>query len=152
LVRVRDWLDERLGRWDMHVDPRDQTIRYCFRDEADAPSAAALFRSARRDEAQRRVVAVSRRSEVAHQIMLPADECLGQQYSVIAEFCADLSCPCVREATRSSYQIGGRVFCFAERADTEEFQARFGGVWFDPAHRGRGNSWMRIKPPKQKFY
>ena len=36
LVGVLDWLDERLGRWDMYVDLRDQTIRYCFRDEADA--------------------------------------------------------------------------------------------------------------------
>ena len=45
-----------------------------------------------------------------------------------------------------------RVFCFAERADAEKFQGRFGGVWFDPAQRGRGNSWMRIKRLKPKFY
>jgi hypothetical protein len=32
--------------------------------------------------------------EWPHQIVLPADECVGQQDSVIAEFCADLSmCP-----------------------------------------------------------
>jgi hypothetical protein len=43
--------------------------------------------------------------EWPHQIMLPADECLGQQYNVIAELCADLSlCP---EGTRSSYPTDG---------------------------------------------
>ena len=37
------WLDERLGRWDMYVDLRDQTIRYCFRDEADAFAFSRRF-------------------------------------------------------------------------------------------------------------
>jgi hypothetical protein len=43
LVGVLDWLDERLGRWDMYVDLRDQTIRYCFRDEADAFAFSRCF-------------------------------------------------------------------------------------------------------------
>ena len=43
LVGVLDWLDERLGRWDMYVDLRDQTIRYCFRDEADAFAFSRRF-------------------------------------------------------------------------------------------------------------
>lgn len=34
---------ERLGRWDMYVDLRDQTIRYCFRDEADAFAFSRRF-------------------------------------------------------------------------------------------------------------
>jgi hypothetical protein len=43
LVGVLDWLDERLGRWDMYVDLRDQTIRYCFRDEAEAFAFSRRF-------------------------------------------------------------------------------------------------------------
>ena len=81
--------------------------------------------------------------EWRHQIMLPAEECLGQQYNVIAGFCADLL------VLSDRWQ---RVFCFAKKADAEKFQARFGGVWFDPAQRRRGYSWMKVRPPKQKFY
>jgi len=36
LEGVLDWLDERIGRWDMYVDLEDYSIRYCFRDLADA--------------------------------------------------------------------------------------------------------------------
>jgi hypothetical protein len=43
LVGVLDWLDERLGRWDMYVDLREQTIRYCFRDLADAQDFIRSF-------------------------------------------------------------------------------------------------------------
>ncbi|MEA2880551.1 MAG: hypothetical protein QOF14_5747 [Hyphomicrobiales bacterium] len=43
LVGVLNWLDERLGRWDMYVDLRDQTIRYCFRDEAEAFAFSRRF-------------------------------------------------------------------------------------------------------------
>jgi hypothetical protein len=43
LVGVLDWLDERLGRWDMYVDLKDQTIRYCFRDDADAFAFSRRF-------------------------------------------------------------------------------------------------------------
>jgi hypothetical protein len=43
LVGVLDWLDERLGRWDMYVDLRDQTIRYCFRADADAFAFSRRF-------------------------------------------------------------------------------------------------------------
>jgi len=47
LVGVLDWLDERLGRWNMYVDLRDQTIRYCFRDLADALAFSRRFVSIR---------------------------------------------------------------------------------------------------------
>ena len=43
LAGVLDWLDDRLGRWDMYVDLGDQTIRYCFRDEADAFAFSRRF-------------------------------------------------------------------------------------------------------------
>jgi len=44
------------------------------------------------------------------------------------------------------------VFCFAEREHAERFKAEFGGEWFDPATRGRGSNWSKIKPPKQRYY
>ena len=43
LTGVLDWLDARLGRWDMYVDLRDQTIRYCFRELADASEFSRRF-------------------------------------------------------------------------------------------------------------
>jgi len=43
LVGVLDWLDERLGRWDMYVDLKDETIRYCFREVADAFAFSRRF-------------------------------------------------------------------------------------------------------------
>ena len=82
--------------------------------------------------------------------MLPADECLGQQYNVIVEFCAKLSL-CPRGHSLVVSDKWQRVFCFAEKAHAEKFQARFGGEWFDPARRARGNSWMKLKLPKQRF-
>jgi len=86
--------------------------------------------------------------EWPHQIMLSADECLGQQYNVIAP-----TCPCVREGTRSSYRIAGNASSVLQKKRTpRKFQARFGGEWFDPAQRGRGSNWMKVRPPKQKFY
>ena len=89
--------------------------------------------------------------EWPHQIMLPAEDCLGQQYNVIAEFCADLSL-CPRGHSLGVSDKWQRVFCFADKAGAEKFQARFGGEWFDPARRARGNRWMKLKPPKQRFY
>ena len=59
--------------------------------------------------------------EWPHQIMLPADECLGQQYKVIAEFCANLSL-CPRGHTVVVSDRWQRVFCFAKKADAEKFQ------------------------------
>lgn len=43
LKRVLDWLDDRIGRWDMYVDLRGQTIRYCVRDLADASEFKRRF-------------------------------------------------------------------------------------------------------------
>ena len=57
--------------------------------------------------------------EWPHQIMLPADECLGQQYNVIAEFCADLSL-CPRGHSLGVSDKWQRVFCFAEKGDAEK--------------------------------
>ena len=43
LKGVLDWLDERIGRWDMYVDLEDHTIRYCFRDPRDAADFKQRF-------------------------------------------------------------------------------------------------------------
>lgn len=43
LKGVLDWLDARLGRWDMYVDLGDQSIRYCFRNLADASAFSRSF-------------------------------------------------------------------------------------------------------------
>ena len=54
LVGVLDWLDVRLGRWDMYVDLRDHTIRYCFRDLDDASAFSQCFVKVRADERSQR--------------------------------------------------------------------------------------------------
>lgn len=51
---VLDWLDSRLGCWDMYVDLRDQTIRYCFRDLDDATAFSRRFVKARVEERSQR--------------------------------------------------------------------------------------------------
>ena len=43
LCGVLDWLDDRLGRWDMYVDLHDQSLRYCFRDLSDASAFSRRF-------------------------------------------------------------------------------------------------------------
>ena len=43
LKGVLDWLDERIGRWDMYVDLQDHTIHYCFRDVGDAADFKRCF-------------------------------------------------------------------------------------------------------------
>jgi hypothetical protein len=89
--------------------------------------------------------------EWPHQVMLPANDCTGQNYNVIHEFCADLSL-CPRGHSIMKNDEWHRVFCFADAPHAGKFMERFGGEWFDPARRGRGNSWSKIKPPKQRYY
>jgi len=77
-----------------------------------------------------------------HQVAVPAKISLGQRYKIVHGFCKELSlCP------RGHSVIGPdnewwRVFCFAERDDAEKFKERFGGEWFDPTKRGKGQGWM----------
>lgn len=40
---ILDWLDDRIGRWDMYVDLKDQSVRYCFRELADASAFNRRF-------------------------------------------------------------------------------------------------------------
>ena len=43
---IPDWLDQRIGNWDMYVDLKDQSIRYCFQHLADAYAFNRLFSKA----------------------------------------------------------------------------------------------------------
>jgi hypothetical protein len=57
--------------------------------------------------------------------MLPADECLGQQYNVTAEFCAKLSL-CPRGHSLVVADKWQRVFCFAKRRTLRNFRPGLG--------------------------
>jgi len=49
-----------------------------------------------------------------HQIVLKANDCTGQQYNAMHDFCADLSlCPLGHSFVQDDAWM--RVFCFAER-------------------------------------
>ena len=37
------WLDRRIGRWDMYVDPSRRFVRYCFFDDRDAAAFRLRF-------------------------------------------------------------------------------------------------------------
>ena len=66
-------------------------------------------------------------------------------------FCADLTlCPRGHSYVENDEWI--RVFCFAEKAHAEKFQAQFGGQWFDPGRRRWGPGWTKLKSPTRKFY
>ena len=89
--------------------------------------------------------------EWPHQIMLPADQVNGPHYDVIHSFCADLSfCPRGRSIVKDD--TWHHVFCFREKTDAVQFHARFGGEWFEPSLRSKGSGWMKLKPPKQRYY
>lgn len=78
--------------------------------------------------------------EWPHQVALPADQVLGQNYTVTHDFCRDLSL-CTRGHSVRREGIEYHVFCFADAAHAELFRERFGGERFDPKDRGRGNAW-----------
>jgi len=69
-----------------------------------------------------------------HQVALRADRCTGHNYVTLRLFCEGLSlCPRGHSFFRDGIDI--TVFCFAERADAETFQQRFGGEFLDPKSR-----------------
>ena len=101
-------------------------------------------------EAPGRVVDGALRRDWPHQIVLKANDCLGQPYRLVHEFCADLSL-CPRGHSFVQDVSGWRMFCFAERTGAEKFRARL-AEWFDSSRRGRGNAWLKTRPRKQKRY
>ena len=54
-AEVLDWLDTCARPWDMYVDLPANTVRYCFRESADASAFSQQF--GRTDAAEGRVVA-----------------------------------------------------------------------------------------------
>lgn len=77
-----------------------------------------------------------------HQVAVPAKISLGENYKVVHGFCEGLSL-----CSRGHSVVGldnewWSVFCFAEKEHAEKFKARFGGEWFEPQKRGKGQAWM----------
>jgi hypothetical protein len=69
-----------------------------------------------------------------HQVALPACRLVGENYVTVHVFCERLSlCPRGHSFHRNDRDF--TVFCFAERAHAERFQARFGGEFIDPKKR-----------------
>jgi hypothetical protein len=86
-----------------------------------------------------------------YQIVLKAADCAGENDTVMGAFCADLSlCPVGHSYVENDERM--RVFCFAEKAHAEKFQAQFGGAWFDPSRKRRGPGWAKLKEPRKKKY
>jgi hypothetical protein len=74
--------------------------------------------------------------EWPHQLALRADVVAGRNFPIIQEFCRTLSlCPRGHSFRRDNRDF--KVFCFADRAHAEQFQARFGGELIDPKDRPR---------------
>jgi hypothetical protein len=103
---------------------------------------------------------MTRRSELSparidrewpHQIVLKADDCVGENNTAIRTFCADLSL-CRLGHSYVENDAWMRVFCFAEKAHAEKFQAQFGGAWFDPSRKRRGAGWSKLKEAKRRLY
>jgi hypothetical protein len=86
-----------------------------------------------------------------HQIVLKANDCLGQNNTQMRAFCADLSL-CPRGHSFVEHDEWMRVWCFAEKVDAEKFRVQFGGAWFDPKRLRTGPGWAHLKASKQKRY
>jgi hypothetical protein len=71
-----------------------------------------------------------------HQVALPSHRCSGHNYVTIRLFCEGLSL-CPRGHSFRQDNIDMNVFCFAQHAHAERFQARFGGDFIDPKDRPR---------------
>ena len=71
-------------------------------------------------------------------------ECGG--YREIHEFCKGMTL-CNRGHVVFHDDEWFHVYCFAEEADADKFQQRFGGERFDPNQRGKGSNWARWKKP-----
>lgn len=82
------------------------------------------------------------------QIALDSALCTGTQSALQDEFCKGLS-RCVRGHTLLHVDKTFLIQCFSLKEDAEKFMAKFGGEWFDPGERGRGQRWN--KSDKEKF-
>jgi hypothetical protein len=76
-----------------------------------------------------------------HQVAVPAKISLGENYNVVHSFCEGLSLCSRGHSVVGPDNEWWNVFCFAEKEHAEKFKQRFGGEWFGPAKRGKGQSW-----------
>ena len=81
-----------------------------------------------------------------HQVVLPARACEGGGHNEIHEFCKDLSL-CSRGHAVHYDNERYHVYCFADPADAERFEQRFGGEKFNPSQKGRGRNSARWNRP-----
>jgi hypothetical protein len=93
----------------------------------------------------RGIVVVYRKGELSkgtmdrqwpHQVALPAWRCTGANYVTIHLFCEGLTL-CPRTHSFRTNDTDMLVFCFADRAHADQFQAHFGGAIIDPKQRPR---------------
>jgi hypothetical protein len=73
---------------------------------------------------------------------LPAKINLGENYKIVHSCCEGLPLCARGHSVVGPDNEWWDVFCFAERQHAEKFKERFGGEWFDPTKRGRGQGWM----------
>ena len=89
--------------------------------------------------------------EWPHQIALPDDLCVENNYTLIRDFCERHGLQHLTRHVQAIWPNGKfqtyRLHCFADRAPAELFQAEFGGEFFDPRRdRDHGRSrgpWRR---------
>ncbi|NGN44703.1 hypothetical protein G6N74_26965 [Mesorhizobium sp. CGMCC 1.15528] len=76
--------------------------------------------------------------EYTHQVALPDDICTQDNFTIILEFFLARGWRYFTRNVQAIWPNGKyqsmRLYCFADRASAEAFQAHFGGEFFDPAH------------------
>ncbi|TWG90293.1 hypothetical protein L598_000700000490 [Mesorhizobium sp. J18] len=89
--------------------------------------------------------------EWPHQVALPDDICTDRNFTLIRAFCEERG---LKHHIRKVQAVWPdrryqdmRLYCFADRASAELFQARFGGEFFDPKRDREGGrvegAWKR---------
>ncbi|WP_139238593.1 hypothetical protein [Mesorhizobium sp. YR577] len=86
-----------------------------------------------------------------YQVALPDDICTQDNFTIILEFFVARGWRYFTRNVQAIWPNGKyqsmRLYCFADRASAEVFQAHFGGEFFDPAHDRDGNrvrgTWRR---------
>lgn len=74
--------------------------------------------------------------EWPHQVALPDDICVDQNYTLIRRFCDERGWSWhtrfVQAIWPNRKYVNMRIHCFADTEAAREFQAHFGGEWFSP--------------------
>ena len=86
--------------------------------------------------------------EYPFQVILPARCYSGANYKIICKFCEGLSLAPRGHAVVKDDEWH-HVFCFSVQDDAEKLLQQFGGEWFDPQTRGRGQRWHLLSMPRK---